>query len=66
MWLYMVEYRKRERLAIRKMRLQGFSTRIGGLARSLLNSLRGLAFLRRKRKVVQIRQVVDGRKNMKI
>jgi len=50
MQLYMVEYRKRERLAIRKMRARGFSTRIGGLARSVLNSLRGLAFLRRKGK----------------
>jgi len=48
MRLYMQQYRKRERLAIRKMRLQGFSTAIGGLARSLLKNLRRLVIARRR------------------
>jgi len=49
MRLYMQRYRKRERLAIRKMRMSGFSTRIGGLARNLLQNLKRFVLARRRK-----------------
>lgn len=50
MRLYMQKYRKRERQAIRQMRMQGFSTKIGGLARSILKTLKSYVFTRKGKK----------------